>query len=261
MSHSSHLKIVRALELERICDHLPAPGASSGTVRLLELGAGTGQQANVLSGRGYEVVAFDLPTSHYFQERVFPVADYDGSHLPCADQSVDAVFSSHVLEHVVQLDTVLAELRRVMVDDGVAVHVIPSSACRLWSIPAHYVWLARRLLAVVARPAQTGPASLPDDGAPRAPGSMQQWLATLFPMRHGERGSTLSEPYYYSRFWWRKQFERNGYEVVRIDEGGLFYTMTNSLTHRVPLAMRARLARIMGSACNIFVLRKTEAAK
>lgn len=261
MSHSSFLSVVRARELEEAIGHLPAPASPRGSSTLLELGAGTGQQALMLQALGYEVAAIDLPSSHYYRDRVFPVVDYDGTTIPFADGRFDVVFSSNVLEHVVQLDRVLGELHRVMADDGVAVHLLPSAACRLWSIPAHYVWMARRAWSMVSgRMRDAAPATdAPVASASRLPASLREWLGTLFPLRHGERGCTLTEPYYYSRRWWKAAFERNGFLVEQVHGNGFFYTMANALTHRISLENRRRLAGVLGDACNVFVLRKRTA--
>ena len=51
---------------------------------------------------------------------------YDGAHLPLADASVDLILSKSVLEHVrlAQVDTLLAEMARVLVPGGGMVHAI-----------------------------------------------------------------------------------------------------------------------------------------
>ncbi|HZX77227.1 class I SAM-dependent methyltransferase [Lysobacter sp.] len=257
MSHSSFLATVRAWELTRAREHMPPAASPAGARKLLELGAGTGQQALLLRDMGYDVTAIDLPSSHYFRERVFPVTDYDGHHIPCPSRSFDIVFSSNVLEHVRNIDQILGETRRVMADDGIAIHLLPTPSCRLWSIPAHYLWLIRRAWAA-ARP--KGRRHLPDAAPstqPRMPATAREWAGTLFPLRHGERGVTLTEPYFYSGRWWKRTFERNGFRIEELHGNGLFYTMANSATHSLSIETRMRLSRLFGSACNVFVLRKT----
>ena len=71
--------------------------------RILEIGAGTGEQARALADRGFEVTAVEIASSRYATERAFPIVDYDGRTLPIPDRSVDIVFSSNVLEHVSDL--------------------------------------------------------------------------------------------------------------------------------------------------------------
>ncbi|WP_454258844.1 methyltransferase domain-containing protein [Pseudoxanthomonas mexicana] len=147
MPNERHLRNIEALRAHELAQAMASfPNAEAlAKPRVLELGAGTGQQARMLADAGYQVTAVDLPSSHYAGVRTHPVIDYDGVNLPFDDDSFDVVFSSNVLEHVVEIDRVLKETRRVLKPGGVAVHLIPSSACRLWTFPAHYLWLCRRL--------------------------------------------------------------------------------------------------------------------
>src|SRR5208283_5218724 len=96
--------------------------------RVLEIGAGTGQQALELKRRGFDVAAIELADSAYAGARVFPVTDYDGARIPFPDRSFDAVFSSNALEHVRDLAFMHAEIRRVLKPGGIAVHVMPTPA-------------------------------------------------------------------------------------------------------------------------------------
>jgi len=256
--HLRFLRTIREYELDRASVYFPSPVRADGyPLTILEVGAGTGQQAESLSRKGYKVVAIDLPSSHYRDDRVFDVAEYDGRNIPMADKSADVVFSSNVLEHIDEIDAFLEETRRVLRDGGVAVHVLPSSACRFWGIPAHYAWLVRRVFALVASAGKRRVA-VEAGRAPRIPRSAGAWWATIFPARHGERGNTLSEVYYFSRYWWRRKFQENGFTVVRIQSNGVFYTMANGLADSVGLKVRNRLAAVLGSACHIYVLQSSK---
>ena len=145
-SHLTFLEAVRAYELEIARKYLPASMAQGVSCRLLEVGAGTGVQALRLSELGYTVSALEVKDSSYRSVRCFDIVEYDGVNIPLLDQSHDVVFSSNVLEHIVQLDEVLRETHRVLSDDGVCVHLVPTSSCRAWTLVAHYVWLTRRVM-------------------------------------------------------------------------------------------------------------------
>jgi 2-polyprenyl-3-methyl-5-hydroxy-6-metoxy-1,4-benzoquinol methylase len=118
----AHLDAVRAAEIELIASHL-RPGA-----RILEIGAGTGQQARELARRGFDITAIEIASSNYSAERVFPIVDYDGRVIPFADASFDIVFSSNVLEHVPDLAQMNREIRRVLRPGGICVHAMPTHA-------------------------------------------------------------------------------------------------------------------------------------
>lgn len=249
-AHMQSLSVVRKYELDIALEYFPAT-ANDQPCRVLELGAGTGQQAKYLADLGYQVLAIDLPSSSYKDARAFPIADYDGEKIPASEGEFDVVFSSNVLEHVVSIEAVLAETYRTLKPGGLAVHIVPSPTCRIWSIPAHYVWLARRIIAKLA--ATTGPQKTL---APRTPQSSKEWIGTFFPLRHGERGNTLTETYYFSRSYWKNKFQTHGFKVNKIVGNGIFYTMANAVGMPLSLKHREALSRILGSSCFIYVITK-----
>jgi 2-polyprenyl-3-methyl-5-hydroxy-6-metoxy-1,4-benzoquinol methylase len=119
------------LERLRLAEAASVRGWLRPGMRVLELGGGDGFQASVLAVWGCRVVSVDLPDRPRRDPPYFSVLDYDGQHLPFALGTFDAVFSSNVLEHIESLPWVLAETRRVLRPNGLAVHLVPSTACRL----------------------------------------------------------------------------------------------------------------------------------
>lgn len=251
-AHLEFLDAVRSYELEVARGYLPVSEEPNAPARLLELGAGTGVQAQRLSKLGYKVSALDLQGSSYRDLRCFEILEYDGINIPHKDRSQDIVFSSHVLEHVVHLDDVLKETHRVLVDDGICIHMIPTSSCRAWTLASHYIWLSRR----VARKTFAKGGIDGSEDAPRLPNTVGDWIWTLFPPKHGEKGNTVTEIYYYSQRFWRRKFEESNFHVVNIDSNQLFYTMANATGSSVSIEKRRLLAKILGSACHVYVLKK-----
>lgn len=231
------LHAVRAAEIDAIRDLLPGSG------RLLELGAGTGYQAKLLADLGHDVTAVDLEGSSYAGARVFPVLDYDGTHLPLASQSIDVVFSSNVLEHVKDPAALAGEMRRVLAPGGFGLHLVPTPAWRFWTTLA-------------------GPLDIPllfvKRGATR-PGKRQPLvravLGRLWPQRHGEYGSAWSELARFRADAWRARFVDWGFDVVTMRPGGLFYTGYTLLGARLSFARRRAMASVLGSACTVFLVK------
>lgn len=252
-AHLRALDAIRACELEQALTHFPPAMQGAEASRVLEVGAGAGYQARIMSDAGYRVLAIDMASSYYRAVRVHEVVEYDGRSIPAGDCTFDVVFSSNVLEHVAEIDGLLEEMRRVLKHGGRAVHVLPTTSCRLWSIPAHYLWLSRRLAAVL-RHRFGNPVLSSAERPPKRPTSAREWLSTFVPMRHGERGNTLTEAYYFSSFWWARKFREHGFVIRRIESNQIFYTMANSMTDSIKFSLRRKLSRLFGSSCKIYVL-------
>jgi 2-polyprenyl-3-methyl-5-hydroxy-6-metoxy-1,4-benzoquinol methylase len=245
-----HLDAIRDAEIDKVISFFPA-GA-----RILEIGAGTGKQALELQRRGFAVTAIDMPDSTYAAQRVFPIRDYDGRTFPLPGSSVDAVFSSNVLEHVPDLSRMHAEIRRVLAPSGICVHVVPTHAWRFWTTVTSYL---KAIAFFVSSVPQLAPqASLSSAELRRL---RQAWYWSVrhtaglcLPRRHGERGNVVSELWLFQPRWWRRNFEENGFAVVADEPMGLFYTGQELLGLRLSLAKRARLARVLGSSSHVFKL-------
>jgi hypothetical protein len=126
-----------------------------------------------------------------------------------------------VLEHIPPTYNFQKEILRVLKPGGWAVHVIPSGSWRLWS---NITYL------------------------------LKYWTV---PPSHGEHaGNSLTEIGYFSRRWWARLFRETGWTVVTQTSNRLFYTGSSLMDSRLNVTTRSKLSSILGSSCNIFVLRK-----
>jgi SAM-dependent methyltransferase len=208
-----HLAALRRFELEFARHAFPHGG------KLLEIGAGTGWQAQALQAQGFDVEAIDLSGSNYREHRVFPVVDYDGHRIPSGDASFDVVFSSNVLEHIPHVEEFQHEIHRVLKPGGVAVHIVPSSSWRFWTNLTHI---------------------------------LKSWK---FPDRHGEHAANaITEICLFRQNWWRQLFERTGWQVVEVTPCPIFYTGRSLMDARISISARHRISHILGGSSNLFVL-------
>jgi hypothetical protein len=173
----------------------------------------------------------------------------------------------------------------VLKPGGRAVHVLPSASWRLWTILTHYLDLPARVVArfrpAASPPPQPSPikgegenkdtTSVPSPPSATTPSASRgvgegqgggaaatkrsAILNALFEFRHGERGTTLGELYLFSRPAWRALFRRNGFVVETVAPLGLFYTGYSLFDRRLGIAARRGLARVLGSATVLYVLR------
>ncbi|MFL5766703.1 MAG: class I SAM-dependent methyltransferase [Actinomycetota bacterium] len=97
----------------------------SPTLRVLDLGSGTGRIAETLARRT-DVVALDISISSLVLNRRanrIPVVAADSKDLPFADSTFDAIVSCQVLQHLLphDLDATLVACRRVLKRSGLLV--------------------------------------------------------------------------------------------------------------------------------------------
>lgn len=92
--------------------------------RILDLGSGPGHYASALAAAGGDVIEVEYDTSELTGSRIGDlvggrIVTGDAAMLPIADASVDAIFSSNMLEHVAAGPLrVLTEAERVMRPGG-----------------------------------------------------------------------------------------------------------------------------------------------
>lgn len=256
-SKYDHLHNLRRYELLRVISHIP-PGQC-----VLEIGAGAGWQARLLSEKEFDVVAIDVESSGYKRVREWPVIPYDGAHIPLADHSVDVVFSSNVLEHVPHVEVYQSEIQRVLRPGGLAIHLMPTTSWRVWTSLAFFPFVLKTVLQRFTARQHTG-SRVSETRAERlapAPRLKQQLAGRLWPARHGVKGSSLTELYYFSHFRWARLFEETGWQIESISPTHLFYTGHSLFGARLNLKVRRWLSYILGSACQVYVLKPGAAAK
>jgi len=250
MFNVEFLHVIREFEYKKIVERFP-PG-----VRILEIGGGTGYQAKRLTEAGYLVESIDILNSNYADQLEFPVQPYDGLNIPFPDASFDIVFSSNVLEHVLDLSYLQAEIKRVLKPGGHCVHLMPTGAWRFWTNVAHYTELFQRLSGLAPRliPKGLSKHALSDAlSVLRLMADTAKHYAIV--PRHGETGNALSEIVTFSSRYWRKHFYSQRFAIDEATPVGLFYTGHMVLGNQLSLSARQRLANWLGSACVIYVVR------
>lgn len=250
MFNVEFLHIIREYEYTKIVERF------SVNSRILEIGGGTGYQAKRLTEDGFIVESIDMPDSNYACQLEFLVRPYDGKNIPFPDDSFDVVFSSNVLEHVKNLPHIQSEIKRVLKPEGFCLHLMPSGAWRFWTNIAHYIELFQRLLELVPRvmPRAFSRNAIQDSlNVLRLMVSIVRHYAIV--PRHGENGNALTEIVTFSARHWMNHFIAQNYIIEEVSPTKLFYTGHMILGSKLSIKIRQRLARLLGSACLIYIVR------
>lgn len=248
---------IRVYELSKVLQFMPSSGS------VLEIGAGAGWQAKILSEKGYQVSAIDLIDSNYKDEQIFPIHNYDGLNIPFPDHHFDIVFSSNVLEHIEHVTDIQHEIRRVLRPGGIAIHVLPTGVWRVWTNVAFYVFKLKKIfllfINVLLRTKMAkGSKTTVKSGQIRRSGIFYKVIKLIFPTGHGAKGNCISEIYLFSRVRWKKLFTQTGWCVIRCIPGRLFYTGHLVMGFSMSIRVRHFLSFLLGSTSQIYVLRTTE---
>ena len=238
----------RQAELDLIASALK-PGST-----VLEIGGETGYQASLLSARGFQVKSIDLPSA-LGMATYYPVQPYDGLVIPFPDQTFDAVFSSHVLEHVPHLPGLLAEVRRVLKPGGLGVHVMPSSVWRIWTSLSHYPYLVQRILGLRKSPL-SGTEQYSVGDTVKRQGLLKSIMRALLSGPHGISSNEFVEYWRFSGKSWRETFAHSRFQVLEMKGSGIFYT-GYELMPWLNLQVRRQIAGCLGSSSHVVISQRS----
>jgi SAM-dependent methyltransferase len=242
MMSPDQLQRIREYELISVLPHLPK-GCS-----ILEIGAGTGRLAKLLSEKGYSVQAIDVKTSQHSRHRIWPVTIYDGRTIPFQNNTFDIVFSSNVLEHIPHVNAFQSEIKRVLKPGGTAVHFLPSGSWRFWTIVTHYIYILKLTLLIINL------RFFHREQRMRMLALKMKLKKSFLPSRHGTRGNAVSEIFYYSRYYWNDFFAKTGWTITNHLFNKLVYTGYSVFDTGLSIRNRKILSSFFGSSCHAYVL-------
>ena len=125
---------ISAHDISLIAKH--APIAS----RILDLGCGAGNFVAMCRDRLGDPVGVDpsLPAAQICRERGLPVVLADGTNLPFATSSLDAVRANEIIEHILDLRPFMEEVYRVLRPGGLFLSRTPTQYTLLYPINNFY---------------------------------------------------------------------------------------------------------------------------
>ncbi len=214
------LKEYRIYEIENLMSHYKIDANKN--EKILDFGFGDGFQSNFFKNKNFNVSAIDINKNLDIDSDCVNFLVYDGKRIPFDDKIFDIVFSSNVLEHLNNLSEIQSEIYRVLKDDGICIHILPSSSWRFWTICSSFV---------------------------------KYWY--IDPRPHGEiTNNSFFELVFFSRNFWKKSFQKYNFKILKLFSNNLFYTGNNLFGLKIGMKKRITLSKFLGSSCNIFILKK-----
>ncbi len=234
---------IRLQELE-VLNNTLAPLAES-SVKLLEIGGGNGFLAKHLADMGFDVVSIDIEPR---EPRYFNVQCGYCTKLEFDDDCFDIIFSSNVLEHVVDLSNGLVEMKRVLKPGGIMIHTMPTPVSTFLTMclqPVGYFlgigfvinqalkFAASQFKVLGARQVKKETPDSFEEPKEAKPLNRQNLVATLKminPLRlmitppHGTCPLTFTELFQWRTDIWCKKFRDNGLSVMKVVKLPLTYS-------------------------------------
>lgn len=243
------------------------------SARLLEIGGGNGLQAKLLDDMGFEVVSID-PAPR--QPSHFPIQAGDCTKIEFDDDSFDVVFSSNVMEHVVDLSKGLVEMKRVLKPGGIMIHTMPtptSTVLTMFVQPIGYIFglcfvakegwsfIQSRLLKLIGKSKSQKCSSQIASKNQKSldKKNIYSTLKMLNPLRliitqpHGSSVCSFAELFTWRKKAWHRRFAKSGLTVKQVLVLPLAYSRHNIFPFGF-IGLRRFLAKARFTSCLGYIL-------
>ena len=237
---------IRTKSIEQI-----KPYIEKGNVRLgLEVGAGDGFQSRLLVNYLEKLVV-----TEYSKERLEQIPDEKIEYYICdaenlddklAFSSFDMIFSSHLLEHLPHAERFIQSCHRLIAEDGLIIHVVPSNWYAFFRLlfwyPAIIIRFKKKRRRKKSFNLMSKPESIADNNQKMEHKTRIKLFEYLFPRPHGISNNILGEYFSMRRKAWTKLFKENGLGVITIMNGSCFsgygfgYEKSKKLLSRLGIA-------------------------
>ncbi len=205
--------------------------------KVLELGCGIGYQSAFLSKIADQVIATDLadedieahaPGMKKAEElhKKLNISNVkfvscSAEDLPFEDASFDLVYSSHVLEHIPDLNKAMQEMARVLKPGGIFMSVTPTTFEKFYGFLNFYFLIISRVVLFAVRKLKSlftsnhakKNASLKKESTGNQ--SRSAWSYFPFPPPHGTGKSFLSELSAWTPSKWKRMVSKSEFDFIK----------------------------------------------
>lgn len=189
----------------------------------LELGAGDGFQSKLLIKYIDNLISTDLnkyrlPSSSDDLKIQYKVLDAEkiGKHFK--ENSFDIVYSSNLMEHLPNVRDCFLGIHKVLKDDGIAIHIMPSPWWRFFQTVLH---IPNKIIDLLSNILRTDKKKYKKKGNNLKVNSVgRSKISKLFiPQPHGISSNFVVEFFAFRQSKWVSDFEATGFKIIEIKKG------------------------------------------
>ena len=226
---------------------------------ILEIGGRDGFQANIISKKGHKVTSIDI---NPLSPQIHLVQKGDITKLDFADDSFDLIYSSNMLQEIYNIDKAFMEMKRVLKKDGIIIHIVPSSWWSLMTNFWHYYKIPKYLIRSnkfkkIFNSKKVTNIDIQNNKQENKNSKSTTNLKKLFFHPLGTNTSFIHEIFYFSKFYWKKLFKKNGFNMINEKNCPYFYSAYSVFDFKF-LNFRKFLASLGITSCYCFVLKNSD---
>ena len=210
----------RSRQIDTIFRKCPPKAFNKG----LELGAGDGFQSALIANYVNHLTCTELN-----EERLSPNSNLLNVHYMIMDaetvkekfpvQSFDLVFSSNLMEHLPNVEICFTGIHRVLQDQGIVIHSMPTTWWRFFTSLFHYPALFISLLNRLGKNNSKRAVNPKGNNLKQNRSTLSLWKKVLIPKPHGVSSNIFSEHFAFKKKKWVNLFDKTGFEIIRIKNG------------------------------------------
>lgn len=216
---------LRRREIESIFSKYPEKSFG----RALELGAGDGFQSRLLINYVDHLICTELDEKRLLKSETpgidYHICDAERIGESFRENHFDLVYSSNLFEHLPNPEAALRGIHKLLKQDGLSIHIMPSPFWALCHVVFHYPAvcigvlrkLIRRELRVSSQPKENS--DYTDNNLKLGHRSKGKLMRVLFPRPHGVSATLTKEFFVFSKRRWIREFENESFEVVSVLKG------------------------------------------
>lgn len=191
-------------------------------MKILEIGGGDGIKSMLLHNLGFDMTCVDIKP---WEKQYFPVSKIEKNQLPFDSGTFDVILSANVLPFVNEKKQFFNELDRVLVDNGIMIHVVPSHWWSLFTNFWHYVFIPKYLIrSMFPKRVESALSNADESVLAQIEETKSSKIKKLLSHPLGDNPSFIHEIFYFTKNSWIGLFRNHGYDIIEIKNEPLFFT-------------------------------------